>query len=177
VAPPDLRIAPDAPGLQKVVIVGLPNLPVTDAFGAGDLPIETRKFFDDLVAQRIPKELSRPDILDEEMLSRLAKTSGGIIRDFVRMVYEASSLAARNVASRLDRRCIDYGIQKLAEEYGDRAAVADVREMLRQVAKSHALPGGPDALNLIHHNLVLRYHLKGRTWYDVHPVVRESLPA
>jgi hypothetical protein len=175
VAPPDLRIALDAPALQKVELVGLPNLPVTDPYGAGDLPDITLKFFDELVTRRLPEGLARQAIIEEGELSRLAKRSGGVVRDFVRMVYHACGLAGQKSKSRLDRECVDHGAAQLAQAYGERAAVANVSDMLKQVAERHALPGGPDALDLIHHNLVLLYRLGGRTWYDVHPIVREGL--
>ncbi|MBI2370673.1 MAG: hypothetical protein HYV08_10655 [Deltaproteobacteria bacterium] len=176
VAPPDLRIALGAPALHKLDLIGLPNLRVTDPDGRGGLPDATLQFFDELVGRRLPDGLSRERLLEDEQLARLARTSGGVIRDFVRMVYEACGYAAQESKSHLDGACIDHGIDELAQTMGPRARLENVRAILARVAKDHVLPTGPEALDLIHHNLVLLYRLGRHTWYDVHPAVKEDLP-
>ncbi len=173
VAPPYLKIAPDAPSLQKLVVVRLPNLPITEALGVGDLPDVTFRFFDKLVARRLPENLKRVDILDDEQLARLTRMSGGVVRDFVRIIRDACAAAARESKARLDRDCADHAISELAGSLGARAMVQEVRAILLLVAKDHVLPQG--ALDLLHHNLVLLYRLGRRTWYDVHPAVRGEL--
>lgn len=173
VAPPYLEIAPDAPSLQKLAVVRLPNLPVTEASGVGDLPDVTFRFFGNLVARRLPEGLNRADILADEELARFARMSGGVIRDFVRLIHDACTPAARGSKPRLDRDCAEHGISELAGFLGPRAKVQEVRATLLRVAKDHVLP--QEGLDLLHHNLVLLYRLGRQTWYDVHPVVREGL--
>lgn len=173
VAPPYLEIAPDAPSLQKLAVVRLPNLPVTGTSGVGDLPDVTLRFFDNLVARRIPGGLGRGDIVDDEQLARLASMSGGVIRDFVRMIHDACGPAARGSKPRLDRDCADHAISELAGALGPRAKVQEVRAILLGVAKDHVLP--QEALDLLHHNLVLLYRVGRRTWYDVHPAIKDEL--
>jgi hypothetical protein len=176
VVPPDLRIALDAPALQKVALVALPNLPVTGPYGQGDLPDATLRFFDDLVARRLPEGLARANIVGDDQLEVLARSSGGVIRDFVWMVYHSCRAAARMSKPLLDRACIEYGIAELAQMMGPRAMRENARAILRQVAKNHVLPEAPEALSLVHHNLVLLYRVGRESWYDVHPIVKESLP-
>lgn len=175
VATPELVIAHEAPELQKVALVPLPHLPVTGPAGRGELPDSTRRFFEDLVARRLPEGLTRPDILDEEEVGRIGRMSGGVIRDLVRMVYHASAAAARLGRPRLDRECVDEAINELAGSMGPRAMVANLRDLLQRVAADHALPGGPEALNLLHPNLILLSRTARHTWYDVHPAVKEGL--
>jgi hypothetical protein len=177
VAPPDLEIALEAPTLQKVERVRLPNLPVTGLDGSGDLPDTTLRFFDDLFSRRLPQGLSRTAILDNEQLVRLTRMSGGVIRDFVRMVSEACGAAARQSKRSLDGDCVEHGIAELAQSMGARARQEGIRDVLRRVATEHILPAAAkvNGLDLIHHNLVLLYRQGRHTWFDVHPVIKEVI--
>jgi hypothetical protein len=175
VATPELVIAHEAPGLQKIASVPLAHLAVTGPGGRGEVPETTSRFFEDLVVRRLPEGLTRPEILDQEELDRATRRSGGVIRDFIRILYHACAAAARLSRPRLIRECVDEGINELAGSMGPRAMVANVRALLQRVAADHALPGGPEALHLLHHNLVLLYRTAQYTWYDVHPAVKEGL--
>jgi hypothetical protein len=177
VAPPDLEIAPEAPTLQKVERVRLPNLPGTGPDGRGDLPDTTRRFFDDLFTRRLPPGLSRTAILADEQLARLTQMSGGVIRDFVRMVSEACGAAARQAKRSLDGDCVEHGTAELAQSMGARARQESIRDVLRRVATEHILPAADkvNVLDLLHHNLVLLYRQGRHTWYDVHPVIKEVI--
>jgi hypothetical protein len=179
VAPPDLEIALDAPPLQKVERVRLPNLPVTGPGGSGDLPSTTLRFFDDLVTRRLPQGFSRTAILDDEQLAQVTRMSGGVIRDFIRIIFHACEHAARKSRSRLDAECVEHGIAELAQLMGPRARQESIRDVLRRVARDHILPAS-DQVNvfaLIHHNLVLLYRQGRRTRCDVHPIVKEVILA
>ncbi len=102
---------------------------------------------------------------DEEILRRLVVTSGGVVRDLMRLVRFACVYAEGPI----DERAAQRAVLKLGREY-ERLIHREDLELLAQVHRQRRLPISKDLARLMYNRLVLPY-VNGERWMDIHPAV------
>lgn len=150
----------------------LPNIKLYDRYGHDHEP--GYKFMTNLVACRLQAiGLSPLHVMNEAQLRRLAKASGGVVRDFVGLVQDSLTsaygvgelpLKDSHLARAIDdtRRALT---SRLTQEF---------KEELLAIRKNHLPSGNETSLRLIHGMLALAF-TNGDTWYDAHPLLWDSL--
>jgi len=133
-----------------------------------------------LVERRIPIDDLRSlfDDVDEAEARRrvdeIVRQSGGYPRVLVQILYELLIAADPAVSEAAFTRCLD----RLADRARDTVSFrAESIPWLARVAHRHELKAADEAeravaVHMVQYNVVLMY-LNGRSWWDVHPWIRE----
>ncbi len=124
----------------------------------------------EIVAKRFPQW---NDFFTREKLVRLARNSGGDLRDYFRMV--GLCIAESPYQEQLP---LPDSVIKSAEDAvrNDMPLARDDKEWLGRIQKSHqreldSLDKLPDFARLVEGKYILNYR-NGEDWYDVHPLLR-----
>jgi len=113
-------------------------------------------------------------LMSHAQLKRLAHASGGVVRDFVGLVYDSMRNAyGDNSPLPLTDAHIDNAIADTRRALSSRLT-QEFKQELHSIHKTH-LPSGSDvSIKLVHGMLALSY-CNGSTWYDAHPLLWDSL--
>ena len=104
-----------------------------------------------------------------KLLEELALTSGGHLRDFLRLVRYASQYAT---ADRIDRAATKKAVSAMIREYDRLVKDADLPKLV-YIARERRLPRDAEYAHLPYHLLVLEYRNE-EAWADVHPLVART---
>ena len=117
----------------------------------------------------VERRLDTQRIFSEpELLERLVRASGGVVRDLMRLLQWAADTDADTIAV----ADVDYALMKLRNEY-DRLIHSDDIPMFRRIRQERRIQGGDEnAARLLNHRLVLEYQ-NGARWVDLHPAAAE----
>ncbi|HSV66746.1 MAG TPA: hypothetical protein VLJ59_12660 [Mycobacteriales bacterium] len=130
----------------------------------------------EVVTRRFPDGAIDRMFTDEGLLEGLLLTSGGNLRDLLRLVTEVATQAeslpvdATTVTGAIAQ--IRNNLLPLSDD--ERAALARVAEEHR--APLHSQDKWSELSNLFDRHLVLGYS-NGETWYDVHPLIADEVNA
>jgi hypothetical protein len=103
----------------------------------------------------------------EETLKEFILTSGGHLRDLLRLIQEACSLTA----DRIEPSHAQIAMNRLTNDY-ERVVRDDQYIKLVKVYRDQAAPNDAANQNLIYNNVILVYQQQdGTEWKDVHPAV------
>ncbi|MEA3469721.1 MAG: hypothetical protein U9R57_16070 [Thermodesulfobacteriota bacterium] len=103
---------------------------------------------------------------DPLLLTRLAKISGGVVRDLMRLIRMSTDTEGNTIT---DKEVV-YAINTLKKEY-DRLIQSNDIDNFKQIKKTHRIQGGDEfAARLLNLRLVLEYQ-NGESWADLHPVI------
>jgi len=103
-----------------------------------------------------------------QQLTRLVQTSGGVVRDLMRLLQWAADTDADTITA----ADVDYALMKLRNEY-DRLIHSNDIPIFRRIQQEQRIQGGDeDAARLLNHRLVLEYQ-NGTRWADLHPAAAE----
>lgn len=159
--------------------VELCNIPVLDRTDPRRLGLGSA-FFRDLVARRVAAvrasgRSSPPDPFPAEVIDRLAYYSGGIAREFVRMVHMAVGEAIESDAPAITLTMVDEVLSEFRGMKQQRMNVGEIA-LLRQVMDdpNHGLPADPMAVALLRQLRLLPYPNEN-PWYYPHPLLMLSL--
>jgi len=106
----------------------------------------------------------------DAVLDRVLQYTGGSLRDLMEHLREAFVLAE---GPKLRVEDIDAALHARVGFTRDQVRISGKAEVLAEIERSHSLPEGTDALQLLYRRWVLKYN--GEEWYALHPYVR-SLP-
>lgn len=101
-------------------------------------------------------------------LERLVETSGGVVRDLMRLVR----LSCDGAEKRITGGHVAQAVNSLVLQYG-RLIKDEHRERLIQIARERRAPNDEESGWLLWHRLVLEYQDDQR-WADLHPAVKLS---
>ena len=136
-----------------------PMIAITDAYGKdSELGFETMR---NIVYARISK-----DLIDEDVLNTVISYSGGVLRDLLLMITEASRECQTNSISIND---IEYAFSKLQESYCDGLRSRHVEIINKVYHNPYGLIEDEDELNLMHTEVIIEYN--GEQWKGIHPAV------
>jgi hypothetical protein len=170
VAPFEVYYALGYPARQDFPVLHFPNVYVSEERHHGADPEPGLAFFRELFAKRLPEGLQTTAIAEPPVINRLARSSGGIVRDFVKLVQFACLFVMRSKLPRLTGEAAQAAEERLQEEY--RAKLdKKIIETLRQVHQAKARIESPLVPELIYETLMLSYSHRGHVWWEAHPAL------
>jgi len=102
---------------------------------------------------------------DPKLVEKIAKTSGGVVRDLMRLVR----MSTDTDDERITEAEVDYAINTLKKEY-DRLIRNDDIKAFKQIVKTQRIQADENAARLLNLRLVLEYQ-NGDRWAKLHPVI------
>jgi hypothetical protein len=118
------------------------------------------------------KRIDLKGIYAVDSVEFLAKMSGGMLRDFIRLLgYTIEMAQARGGEIPIDLELAEKAFRRLVNEYG-RMVPDEHFKLLAKVAKQKRAPNDEDHQKMLYNLSVLEY-MNGDRWFDVHPAVRE----
>lgn len=114
-------------------------------------------------------DLEPDEILDPTALDMLIKNSGGIMRDLIRMVREATTNAEIAGKGQIDQDAAEKAVVDWRRQY-DAQLTPRYRKVLQKVEQTHQRTDDEECDELLQGNFILSY-LDGIVWYDVHSIL------
>lgn len=117
---------------------------------------------------------------DAKVPQYLARMSGGSVRDLIRLLFEAQSLARVDDKDRIDQASAREAVQRIRIDleralwsYQELARIHQSKSLFEPAADQNQLEQTrPSYVNLLIKGVVLEYD-NGECWWDVHPIMRE----
>jgi hypothetical protein len=103
-----------------------------------------------------------------DALDYVCRMSGGHVRNLLILIRTACTAAG---ALPLTRRVAEQAVRGMSNDFERALNRPEFFEVLRQIDRSHALPGS-DYDQLLLYNLSVLEYLNGAAWYAVNPAVR-----
>jgi len=180
-------IAPDGvrrldASIRGLTIQELCNVPVLDRKQPNEPREAGLRFFRSLVTKRLDRARSKligssgpADPFPTELVDELAYYSGGVTRDFIKLVRLATSKALRADAEAIDVTMVEYALResRRAKERAMNAAEIELLERL-MTDPERKLPEGEIAAQLLAEQRLLAYPNE-TTWYYPHPLLTLAL--
>lgn len=124
-------------------------------------------FFRDVVHKRIAKEL-----ITDKAIKLAAIYSGGVLREFFRLLQEAAIIADVNQFSQVDADSVQTAVREVRRRETMGLLEADY-QAFAAIHRSHSL-GSDDHRKYLTEGLVLECY-NDRTWYEVNPILWKVL--
>lgn len=102
---------------------------------------------------------------DPQLINKLAKTSGGVVRDLMRLVR----ISTDTDDEKITESEVDYAINTLKKEYDRLIRNSDI-EALKKIHQDQRIQADENTARLLNLRLVLEYQ-NGDRWADLHPVI------
>ncbi|MEH2365041.1 ATP-binding protein [Nostoc sp.] len=161
-------------------VVAMPVLKIFDK-GKNRVPnaqprLEATKILGEVLQKRIPSEL-----IAAETAEKIVIYSGGVLRELIRISKECCRICLRTIRRNpsaqviIDDKILLQAINKIRNDFSIRLGKTDI-DILQSVYEQF-MPNDPkqaEFLDLLHGLYVLEYRTD-ETWYDVHPIIIESL--
>ncbi len=137
---------------------------------------ETTKILGEVLQKRIPSEL-----IAAQTAEKIVIYSGGVLRELIRISKECCRICLRTIRRNptaeviIDDKILLQAINKIRNDFSIRLGKVDI-DILQSVYEQF-MPNDPkqaEFLDLLHGLYVLEYRTD-ETWYDVHPIIIESL--
>ncbi len=166
---PEFRQATEG---SKVAL--LPNIKLYDRLDERKLHQSGFDLMADVASRRLgAASLLLSELMDRDVLDRIALHSGGMMRMFVGLVKDACMAAER---MDLDRVTMAAATQAIGNLTADMTAALTIerRDELRQVRKNRMPSSSDESARLLHGLYIVAYR-NGATWYDAHPLLWNEL--
>ncbi|MBN3877162.1 MULTISPECIES: ATP-binding protein [unclassified Nostoc] len=161
-------------------VVAMPVLKIFDKgknrFSNAQPRPEATKILGEVLQKRIPNEL-----IAAETAEKIVIYSGGVLRELIRISKECCRICLRTIRRNpsgkviIDDKILLQAINKIRNDFSIRLGKTDI-DILQSVYEQF-MPNDPkqaEFLDLLHGLYVLEYRTD-ETWYDVHPIIIESL--
>lgn len=126
----------------------------------------------DLLCSVAGKRIDIQSLFEEGVVDLLAEKSGGMLRDFIRLLgYTVELTQADGGKIPITRKLAERAFRRLVNEYG-RMVPDDHFDLLAKVAKNKQVRNDIQHQAMLYNLSVLEY-MNGDRWCDVHPAVRE----
>ena len=168
-APFALRSAPSAAAVPRFDKVVIANEPVMDRHDPSR-PGPGIDFFREVYRLRT-SDLGAPDLIPDDCVRKLAYSSGGRARDFVKLVRETAERAWSADVDQANLEIVDQVIDEARREREsglDRGHIDLLREVMNDPV--HELPNDPMARKLLDWGHLLPYPNESE-WYYPHPLL------
>jgi nucleoside-triphosphatase THEP1 len=159
------------------------TMPVIKLFKKGEnrlpdaVPLpEATEILCEILKKRIP-----PQLLETTTAEKIVITSGGVLREMIRIANECCRICLRLIRRKPDTdlkindRILDQATNSIRNDFAIPLGKVDY-EILHQIYRQF-IPDDPkqsEFLDLLHGLYVLEYRNR-QNWYDVHPIVVELL--
>ena len=126
----------------------------------------------DLLCNVAGKRIDVQSLFEKGVVDFLAEKSGGMLRDFIRLLgYTVELAQADGGKIPISRKLAEKAFRKLVNEYG-RMVPDEHFYLLAKVAKNKQVRNDTQHQAMLYNLSVLEY-MNGDRWCDVHPAVRE----
>ena len=122
----------------------------------------------EIVGKRVSLDLFTPEALDY-----IINMSGGVIREFIRIIRDSAVRAIARKKVLIDKYISVEVINGLKNTYQAQLSEEDYIVLLR-VNKTKDITRDEKLIGLLHNLSVLEYR-NGRIWCDINPIVRSIL--
>jgi Cdc6-like AAA superfamily ATPase len=170
VAPFEVFFAVGYPAKQYFPVVHFPNVYVSTERHLGADPESGLAFFRDVFQKRLPATLDSGQIIEPSLSDRLARSSGGVVRDFITLVQLACHVAERGKLRVLDDDAVQAAEEWLQRNYRAKLNTR-VIEILRDVQRTKIQPESPLVPELVFETLMVSYSHRGHVWWETHPAL------
>lgn len=131
-------------------------------------------FLREVVSKRLKAINQSPDdVFEPEALELLIFKSGGVMRDFIRLIQDAIGNAKIMALDKVDLIAAQNAVDERIVQLSMRLTQATIEE-LRDVRKYKRPSGTRESRALLHGLFILAYRNR-TTWFDVHPILWEEL--
>lgn len=113
--------------------------------------------------------LEPEEVIDPQAMDLLIGSSGGIMRDLIRLVREAATNAEIAGKGRIGEGEAQKAVSDWRRQY-QAQLTPRYRKVLEEVGRTHQRTDDPECDELLQGNFVLSY-LDGEVWYDVHSIL------
>jgi hypothetical protein len=145
-----------------------PNIKVREKDGSITQETAGRTFMKQIVTKRVSLDLFTPDALEY-----IIDMSGGVIREFIRIIRDSAVCAIARRKALIDRDIAVEVINGLKNSYQAQLSDEDY-EVLLNIYETKDIKRDERLVGLLHNLSVLEYR-NGRSWCDVNPIVRSIL--
>ena len=143
-----------------------PSIKIHDKEGnLTDEALKNRKFMKDIFERRGDLKL-----IEKEALELAIDMSGGVLREYIRIIRDATLNAITFAKETIDMDCVNDVIKDLKNTYRSQLSDEDYK-ILAETAKNRCIRRDGDLVRLLHNLSVLEY-ANDENWCDVNPVVR-----
>lgn len=140
----------------------LPNIKIKEK--NGELNKSECEVMKNIVLKRIEGNL-----IEDYALELAIKSSGGLVRHFIRIIRRASNLASTKGKVKIEKEVIEDVVAEIRNEY-KRILEKDHYEILEEVHKTKEKVDGENFRELLHAIAILEYSNR-ENWFDVHQIV------
>lgn len=144
----------------------LPNIKVREKGNGG--PIDPSGCMKEFLKRRMQEGL-----IDADALERAIENSGGVAREFVRILKMACNKALTQNRQRISSDIVSAVVMDLRSEYA-RGMEKRHFQVLEAVAKGEPIEDQETLMELFHSRVVLEYR-NGENWTAINPIVRPLL--
>ena len=127
-----------------------------------------RTFMKQIVTKRVSLDLFTP-----EALEYIIDMSGGVIREYIRIIRDSAVRAITRKKTLIDKDIVVEVINGLKNSYQAQLSDEDY-EVLLKIYESKEIKRDEKLVGLLHNLSVLEYK-NGRSWCDLNPIVRSIL--
>jgi GTPase SAR1 family protein len=145
-----------------------PNIKIHEKEGSEHHYKKGRDFMKEIVSKRVSQDLFEPDALEY-----ILDMSGGVVREFIRIIRDSSIRALARGKITIDKDIAIDVVNGLKNLYQAQLSDSDYKVLL-EVYKTKDIKRDDKLVNLLHNLSVLEYR-NGRSWCDLNPVVRSIL--
>ena len=145
-----------------------PNIKIHEKEGSEHHYEKGRDFMKEIVSKRVSQDLFEPDALEY-----ILDMSGGVVREFIRIIRDSSIRALTRGKITIDKDIAIDVVNGLKNLYQAQLSDSDYNVLL-EVHKTKDIKRDDKLVNLLHNLSVLEYR-NGRSWCDLNPVVRSIL--
>ena len=145
-----------------------PNIKIHEKAGSELHYDKGRDFMKVIVSKRVSPDLFEPGALDY-----IIDMSGGVVREFIRIIRDSSIRALTREKTKIDKHIAIEVVNGLKNLYQAQLSDSDY-ELLIEVYKTKEIKRNDQLVGLLHNLSVLEYR-NDRSWCDLNPIVRSIL--
>ena len=152
----------------------LPNIKLFDKTCETTHDQQGYGFLRKVVSKRIKAmDQTLDGVFEPEALNLLIFKSGGVMRDFIRLVQDAISNAKLLALDKVNAISAQNAIDERVVQLSLRLSQTMIEE-LREVRKNKRPSGSEESRTLLHGLFIVAYRNR-KTWFDAHPILWEEL--
>ncbi|WP_440955459.1 P-loop NTPase fold protein [Methanosarcina sp. Mfa9] len=145
-----------------------PNIKIHEKDSSETREPEGRIAMRQIVEKRVSLDLFTPDALEY-----IIEMSGGVIREFIRIIRNSAVSAIAGKKALIDREIVSGVVDELKNSYQAQLSEQDY-EVLKEIYETKEIKRDEKLVGLLHNLSILEYK-NGRSWCDLNPIVREIL--
>lgn len=135
-----------------------------------------KRFLYDLVGKRMAVGV---DLISEAAINLAINESGGLVRQFVQIVYQAATKVRGLGGKHISENDVERACQNLKKKLERPLIRGNKRALLAQVMDTKAIPEHEDfkendIIEAIQTTQIIQ-HENGHPWYDVNPLLKDSI--